>query len=151
LEKRKFHRFTVENNEINIKLPFANLVEVMNISLGGIALKADRRLTIGSIHPLKIQTPEKVSPAKGTIIWSSLIESREDAKGNIVPIYKAGLQFTDIPGETMNEIFRYIELKKNKIREQKKSNYIHIGLEDLDLQKTEKEKIETTIDSLSFK
>jgi hypothetical protein len=151
LEKRKLQRFEIDNNEIGITMAFANYVEVLNISLGGISLKVDRRLTLGSTYPFKIMIHGKVTKAKGTIVWSSLSESREDAKGNIIPIYKAGLQFTDITGEALNEIFRFVEHKKQNTKELNNSEYVNFGLEDLDIQETDKKKIETVFDSLYYK
>ncbi len=151
MNKRKWRRFEVDNADIGITMYLARYVEVLNISLEGVSLKADRLLPIGSTCILKIKSKGKVYIAKGTIIWSSLSESREDEKGKIVPIYKAGLKFTDIRGEALNEIFRVIELKKKIMKEHNNSEHIDFELEELDIQETDKDKLGTIINSLDYK
>jgi hypothetical protein len=106
---------------------------------------------VGRTYPFKITTHGKSSPVKGMIVWSSLTESKADTKGNIVPIYKVGLQFTDITGDALNEIFKFVELKKQNTKELNNSAHINFGLEDLDIQETDKKKIETVFDSLYYK
>ena len=151
MERRKFRRYIADNSDIEITMALAKYVEVLNISIGGISLKADRRLNVGRIYPLKITAHGKVFILKGMIARSSLIEGREDTKGNFVPIYKAGLQFTDVSGDAVNEIVDFLELKGQDGNLTNNTEYINFGLEDLDIQAKEQEKLETVIDSLYYK
>ena len=150
MERRKYQRYLVDNSDIGITMAFAGYVEVLNISIGGISLQADKRLNIGSTYPFKITTQGKVSAVKGTIVWSSLSESREDTKGNIVPIYKAGLQFTDVSQKEMHGVVEFLEQRK-KDAQSSSSEYINFGLEDLDIHAEDKMKLEATISSLYYK
>ena len=151
MERRKFRRYIADNSDIGITMALAKYVEVLNISIGGISLKADRRLNVGRAYSFKITTHGKVSTLKGIIAWSSLSESREDTKGNFVPIYKAGLQFTDVSQNAVNEIVEFLELKGQDANLPNNSKYINFGLEDLDIQAKEQEKLETVIDSLNYR
>ena len=147
-EKRRYERFSVGDDELNSSMALADHVQVLDISEDGLSLKADLRLNIGRQYTLTIKTERGVSTAKGIIVWSSLIENKEDAKGNIVPIYKAGLQFTNISREAINEIIGSLQCKKQDVNISNDSEYVNLGLEDLDIQAEGHVKLEKFIDSL---
>jgi hypothetical protein len=122
-DRRRYKRFKVDLMEINSKLVFARNVKVVNISIDGISLKADRRLNIGSEHTLKIESKGKVLNINCTIIWACLTESIADSMGNIVPIYTAGMKFKNVSDEKIKEIADFIEnLKLDKMVDISKSN-----------------------------
>ena len=150
-EGRRYQRFQVDNDEINSSMALANHIQVLDVSEGGIALKADIRLNIGRQYTLTIKTKLNVSTVKGIIVWSSLIGNKEDAKGNIVPIYKAGLQFSNVSREAINEIISSLQNKKQDVNISNNSEYINFGLEYLDIQEEDQAKLEREIDSLSYK
>ena len=147
-EGRRYERFPVHNDEMNSSMASAEHVQVLDISEGGISLKADIRLNIGRQYTLTIKTKLNVSTVKGIIVWSSLIENKEDAKGNIVPIYKAGLQFTNVSREAINEIIGSLQYKKQHVNISNDSEYVNFGLEYLDIQEEDQAKLEREIDSL---
>jgi hypothetical protein len=142
----------VHNDEMNSSMASAEHVQVLDISEGGISLKADIRLNIGRQYTLTIETKRNASTVKGIIVWSSLIENKEDAKGNIVPIYKAGLQFTNVSREAIreaiNEIIGSLQYKKQDVNISNDSEYVNFGLEYLDIQEEDQAKLEREIDSL---
>ena len=47
LEKRRYKRFMLDLIGVNGRLSLTDKVEIIDISFGGVALKADRRLNIG--------------------------------------------------------------------------------------------------------
>jgi hypothetical protein len=147
-EGRRYERFSVDNDEINSSMVLADHVQVLDISEGGISLKADIRLNIGRQYTITIKNKLNVSTVKGIIVWSSLIENKEDAKGNIVPIYKAGLQFTNVSREAINEIIGSLQYKKQDVNISNDSEYVNFGLEYLDIQEEDQAKLERGIDSL---
>jgi len=147
-EGRRYERFPVDNDEMNSSMALAEHVQVLDISEGGISLKADIRLNIGRQYSLTIETKRNASTVKGIIVWSSLIENKEDAKGNIVPIYKAGLQFTNVSREAINEIIGSLQYKKQDVNISNDSEYVNFGLEYLDIQEEDQAKLEREIDSL---
>ena len=147
-ERRRYERFPVDNDEMNSSMALADHVQVLDISKAGISLKADLRLNIGRQYTLTIKTKRNTSTVKGIIVWSLLIENKEDAKGNIVPIYKAGLQFTDVSREAIDEIIGALEHKKHDVNISNDSEYLNLGLEDLDIQEKDQKKLERVIDSL---
>jgi c-di-GMP-binding flagellar brake protein YcgR len=116
-DKRRYRRFRVDVMEINGRMVFADNVKILDISLGGISLKADRRLNIGTEYTLRMEEEGNVLTVKGTIVWSVLSETKEVPGGDIVPVYTAGMKFEDVSGEKSSEIMNFIEAHKQKVYE----------------------------------
>ncbi len=111
-DKRRYKRFTWNITEVNARLMFAAEVEVIDISIGGILLKANRRLNIGHEYALKLNDKNKIIPVKGTVAWSSLGDSKAGEDGEVVPIYSAGMKFASMSTERIDELQNYIERHK---------------------------------------
>jgi c-di-GMP-binding flagellar brake protein YcgR len=116
-EKRRYRRFRVDVMEINGRMIFADNVKILDISAGGVSLKADRRLNIGSDYTLRMEEEGKILTVKGNIVWSILSETREVPGGDIVPVYTAGMKFMNVSGEKSSEITNFIEAHKEKVYE----------------------------------
>ncbi len=108
-DKRRFRRFTVDVMEINGKLILANEVEILDISVGGASVRADRRLNIGNEYTLKIEDRMKAVSLKGEVVWSVLSEVRKAPGGEMVPIYTAGMRFSDMSVENAMALKDFIE------------------------------------------
>ena len=107
-ERRSFPRFTVDIMDIHGKMLFTNDVKILDISMGGVLLKADRRLNIGRDYTMKLESKGKILNVQGTVVRSMLSESRKDEKGEIVPIYTAGMHFINLSNEKMSEVKHFI-------------------------------------------
>ena len=150
-ERRRYERFPVEMDEMNSSMVSADYVQVLDISEDGISLKADIRLDIGRQYTLTIETKLNILTVKGIIVWSSLIANKEDGKGDIVPIYKAGLQFTNVSREAINEIIGSLQHKKQAANINNDSEYVNLGLEYLEIQGEDRVTLERDIDYLCDK
>jgi len=103
---------------MNGNMIFAHAVKILNISVSGVAIKADRKLNIGCEYTLTIAGENTRVTVKGIVVWSSLTESIQDSRSNVIPIYSAGLKFTDISDEKIREIFRFIKRRgQDKLKE----------------------------------
>lgn len=111
LNNRKHKRFELNNHEVNGKMVLATEVEVVDISISGIAVKANRRLNIGSEYSLKLEASKNIS-ISGTLVWCSLIETRMGTDGEAIPIYSAGIQFKDLSTEKITELQYLIDNHK---------------------------------------
>ena len=111
-EKRRYHRFIVEGVEGN--LMFATDVDILNISVNGVALKANRRLEIGREYTLKLQFHEKTISLNGIVAWSVLSELGRGFHAEKVPLYKAGMRFTNVISEKMANLLDFIEQNKRE-------------------------------------
>ncbi len=96
IEKRKHRRLRVEHLAVHGEVPLASKVSVINVSASGVLLKANRRLNIGNTYLLKISYKDTFLLARAVVKWSFLVENVEDAKGNFVPFYMAGMEFKEV-------------------------------------------------------
>lgn len=113
-DKRRYKRFAVGIMGINGTMTFARHVKILDMSAGGVALKASRRLNLGSEYTLRIEYHEKALTVKGTVIWSMIGESVSNSRGERIPVYTAGMKFKDISEEKIQEIISFIkEYKEN--------------------------------------
>ncbi len=108
-ENRRHKRFKLDSVEINGKMVFATYVKILDISIGGVSLKADRRLNIGSEYVLKLEGGNSIISAKGMVVWSALSGAREVRGGEVAPVYTAGMKFTDVSAERINQLLAFIE------------------------------------------
>lgn len=139
--RRKHERFHAEILEIKGKMLLAKHVKILDISTGGISLKADRRLNIGHEYSLKIEGKGKNFQVKGTVVWSLLGESMETLGGEVVPVYKAGMKFTDVSESTYHEIHSFISLFRQESEKLYATEHRDISRALLTLQEEEAESL----------
>jgi tetratricopeptide (TPR) repeat protein len=108
-ERRRHKRLKVGHLKIDSEMPSAGGIRILNISMSGVLLKAGSRMEIGRKYAVRMEYKDKVLPAEAHVVWSLLLESMEDADGDIKPIYLAGMKFTDVSGKEIKEIVNLIE------------------------------------------
>ena len=109
MEKRRHKRYALDIYDIQSEMLFAKEVNILDISISGVSLKADKRMDINREYTLKIRSRGKVLVFKGKVIWSLLSGNQQGTRGDSVPIYTAGLKFSDSSTEKMKEIIDFIE------------------------------------------
>ncbi len=107
--ERRYKRFNLDFIKVNGRMKFSSSVDIIDISLGGISIKTDRRLNIGNEYTLNINEKGKLLSAKGVVVWSSLLESKKSSNGDFIPIYATGMEFKDVPEEKISELVNFIE------------------------------------------
>jgi c-di-GMP-binding flagellar brake protein YcgR len=114
---RRQKRYKVDSTNIRGTIVFASYLKINDISVGGISLTTEKRLTIGNEYALKLQGRDTQLTVKGTVMWSLLSESIADSIGNVIPIFKTGIQFIDLSTDQENEIIKFIETHKKEPEE----------------------------------
>jgi len=114
-DKRRYKRYTLDITDVRSDMIFATDVTILDISLGGISLKADKRLNPGVEYIIKIRARDEMINLRGEVVWASLSEQRETPNGNVIPIYKAGLKFTHLSDEKSSEIMKFIEHYRREV------------------------------------
>ena len=114
MENRRHNRFPVDTLKISGKINLANTVDITDISVSGISLRTAKRLNIGGEYTLKIEEKNKNISIKGTVVWSTLHGSRKSASGDMVPLYLAGMEFTDVAYDKISELITFIGEHKQK-------------------------------------
>jgi len=92
--KRRFPRFSVVG--VRGKVSFAERVEVINMSVGGIALRTDRPLEIGREHNLMVEGRGFHAELKAVAVWSKPTTARRPVEGESAPEYTVGLTFVEV-------------------------------------------------------
>lgn len=109
-KKRKHKRYPVDGLHGNMLL--ASDVNIINLSLGGAAIEAEKRLNIGREYTLKLEGGKEPLALKGVVVWSVISRSRQTAKGDSVPVYTAGLQFKEIFDEKARSLMDFLDSKR---------------------------------------
>lgn len=113
-DNRRFKRFSLKTLEIHGRMIAATEVKVVDISIGGIGIRANRRLNIGHEYALKLEARDKVLSLKGMVVWSKLSDNMLGSHGEVVPVYTAGLKFKAISDDKITQLLDFIEKHKNK-------------------------------------
>ena len=114
MNKRRFPRFSVSG--VRGKVSFAERVEIINMSVGGIAFKTDRLLEIGGEHKLTIEGEDFRIKLPALAVWSKLAAVRR-SDGESVPVYTAGFRFVeDLSPETQKLVGFFQRSKRVGIR-----------------------------------
>ncbi|MDH4231827.1 MAG: PilZ domain-containing protein [Nitrospirota bacterium] len=108
-KEKRYKSFNLDFTAVNGRMKFTSSVDIIDISIGGISIKIDRRLNIGSEYTLKIDAKDRLLSAKGVVVWASLLESRKSSNGDFVPIYAAGMEFKEVSEEKISELVSFIE------------------------------------------
>jgi len=124
-DKRGHKRFRLEVMDIKGKMMFASKIEIIDISIGGISLRADRRLNIGRGYVLQLEDKKKVISVKGVVAWSLLSGSIGRQGGESIPEYTAGMEFRDVSTEKTADLLHFIERhKKEEVSESTFVDYL---------------------------
>jgi hypothetical protein len=111
-EKRKHKRFLVTGVHGNVLYP--SDLDVLNISIDGAAIETSKRLELNREYTLRIKYKGTILNLKGRVVWSILgYKENKDSK-EIIPVYRAGIRFTDTLHEKTNILLNFIE--ENKVR-----------------------------------
>jgi Tfp pilus assembly protein PilZ len=131
MEQRSHPRFIVESLDISGRIMLANKVEILNISVGGVLVKTDKRLNVGTIYMLRLESKGKLLTLPCKVVRAELSESHKDSIGQSIPIYSAGMQFTNVSNEQINVINDF--LKGHVIGYQKQEHKAMDKISDLRL------------------
>ncbi|MFC1848932.1 PilZ domain-containing protein [candidate division CSSED10-310 bacterium] len=105
-EKRIHKRFFVEGLVGTMRL--ATEVKILNLSIGGAAIEADRRLNLGQEYTLKIEDNNKILTLSGKVAWSNLKRFKSFGEGSSLPVYQAGLRFTNVLSDLSFDLLQFI-------------------------------------------
>jgi Tfp pilus assembly protein PilZ len=101
-EKRRHKRYTLDK-KINGKMVLADKFEIVDISIGGIAIRTDRRLNVGKEYVIRLGSTQKSIDVRGRIIRCELSTVEQGADGEGVTIYTAAMVFQDVLPDTIME------------------------------------------------
>ncbi len=92
-ERRRHKRFLVQRIKKDIK--GISDTKLINISLGGAAVETIKNLEINKEYRLKVYYKGNPLILKCRVIWSTLKRSENKESGDIVPVYRVGMNFLE--------------------------------------------------------
>jgi len=105
---RRHKRYGVDLIDVKGKMSLSEKVEILDISLGGVALKADRKLNPGREYKIKLQDKGKTLDVTGIIVRSELSGMEARGNGDSVSIYAASMQFKDGSADQIADFLKSI-------------------------------------------
>ena len=109
-ERRTHERFLTK--DIRGGMILASRVDILNLSLSGASIECDRRLNLGSKYAFKFKDPKRAITIEGTVVWSILGRSAKTECGENVPLYRAGVQFSDVLTDKARTLIDLIDSHK---------------------------------------
>jgi HEAT repeats/PilZ domain len=108
--KRQHARFDVV--ELHGRMLLADKVEIVDISLGGLSLKADRRLDLGREYQIKLGKKGREIAVRGVVVRSSLAGMETGTGGESVLIYAAGVKFREGQTDKIAAFLDSVDIRK---------------------------------------
>jgi Tfp pilus assembly protein PilZ len=108
IEKRRYKRIVIQNMDITASTLFSTEVDVYDISPTGIAVTGTARLAIGRTYTLRLGVRGEGLSIKGTVRWERLTGSRKGGNDQVIPLYMAGIEFTDIFTEKGERLVKFL-------------------------------------------
>jgi hypothetical protein len=90
-EKRRYKRFPITGTRI--KFLHSSKVKIIDISVGGAAIEATKKLEINKGYRLHINHKGSSITLEGRMVWSVLARQEKRESGDIIMVYKGGMQF----------------------------------------------------------
>ncbi|MDX1632046.1 MAG: PilZ domain-containing protein [Thermoanaerobaculia bacterium] len=112
-ENRRHKRYEVQ--DVEGRLAYNVDAKVLNISLTGMAIETRTMLQIGGDYWLRIPQEDGSLRVKADVKWCHLVGTTKLEDGEVVPQYKAGIDFRSILEDKAREMLDFIE--KNVIVE----------------------------------
>jgi len=88
--KRRHPRFVVE--AIEGRMGLRAHVELLDLGLGGAAVRSKRKLNVGDEYALSFDLGDESVTIKGVVVWSAPSQA-----GAEPPLYSAGVKFMEVP------------------------------------------------------
>ncbi len=105
-ERRTSTRYQVDG--IKGSFLFKTDARVLNLSLDGMSLETTSPLKIGREYSLRLDQGSHHMPLKGRVVWCTLVKTVRDEKGDVQPVFRAGVHFADIMSGKANELRSFI-------------------------------------------
>lgn len=105
--KREYTRLHLSG--IQGKIVLVNKVEIVDISIGGVGLKTDRKLAMDREYTIKLSDKEHSIDVRGTIVRSEIFRMETGVAGAGVLIYISGMKFNEGSEHKIKDFLSSIE------------------------------------------
>jgi hypothetical protein len=94
-DKRQHKRFKVPVEGLIGRLDDDQLVDIIDLSVGGIAIESDHRLAVGREYLIRLQARRHSLEVRGTVIWSRIVDNNEDLFGQRSSVYVSAMRLQE--------------------------------------------------------
>jgi hypothetical protein len=105
-EKRRYPRHDVP--DLEGCLLFSMDVDVVNMSLSGMAIETTARVEMGKSYAMKLRHDTGQIPLAGRVVWCHLDRTRRTNSGDVVPVYRSGIQFKGVLTDRASELRSFL-------------------------------------------
>lgn len=106
LGRRRHRRFEVAGLGGRLVVPME--VQVVDLSLGGMALETNGYLQFGRRYTVNLDNGERRATLIAKVAWCKLRGTKKNPAGEVVPVYRAGLRFQILASERLHELWEII-------------------------------------------
>jgi hypothetical protein len=94
-DKRQYKRFKAPKEGLFGMLDDEQLVDIIDMSVGGIAMKAGSRLAVGREYFVRLHDQKNRLEVRGTIVWSQIVDNRQPVVGQGGPVYASAMRIQE--------------------------------------------------------
>jgi hypothetical protein len=94
-DKRQNKRFKMALEGLIGRLDDDHLVDIIDLSVGGIAIKSSRRLVVGREYFIRLHARNHSLEVRGTVIWSRIVDNKESPFGQRSPVYASAMRLQE--------------------------------------------------------
>jgi hypothetical protein len=94
-DKRQNKRFKVRHEGLIGRLDEDHFVDIIDLSVGGVAMKAGSRLVVGREYFMRLHDRRKSIEVRGTIVRSRIVETRQVLFGQRRPVYASAMRLQE--------------------------------------------------------
>ncbi len=106
-ERRAYPRHEVTG--VRGSFLFTTGARVVNLSADGLALESSHALRVGRTYRLQLAHGERDLDLEGTVVWCSLVRTRGGERGEVQPVYHAGVRFDELLGARADGLADFIK------------------------------------------
>jgi hypothetical protein len=93
--KRQHKRFKVPVESLACRLDDDQLVDIIDLSVGGIAIRSGRRLTVGREYCMRLHALRQSLEVRATVVWSRIADNEESLLGRRGPVYTSAMRLQE--------------------------------------------------------
>ena len=105
--RRRFDRYAAD--DLQGSFSYAVEAVVLNISLGGFAVRTATQLTIGRVYRFRLGSGDNTVHLTGTVQWCKMAGTEKLESGDVVPVYQAGIAFDEVMTRQAIELRQFLE------------------------------------------
>ena len=106
-ERRRHERFSAD--EVKGNFSYSVEANVLNLSLGGLAVRTYTQLNIGRRYRFRVGGGKDSVQLSGAVRWCRLAGTEKRSTGDIVPVYEAGISFDEVLSDKAEELLEFME------------------------------------------